>query len=132
MSGREEREMKLLVCGNRDLASPTWALAKLTEFTDGHGVPDRVIHGDARGADKFGHYWAGLMGITSTPVPALWEVYGKSAGPKRNQVMLEMLEPGDHVVALICRDLERTGTADMVGRARNAGYPVTIYDIRER
>lgn len=51
--------------------------------------PDLVIHGGANGADDIADRWADDNRIECRIYPAEWSLYGKSAGPKRNIVMLE-------------------------------------------
>lgn len=54
--------------------------------------------------------------------PALWNKYGKSAGPIRNQQMLD-------IVYAFTYDLENSrGTRDMVLRARKTKIPVILYN----
>jgi acyl-CoA synthetase (NDP forming) len=54
-----------------------------------------------------------------TSFPANWKKHGKSAGPIRNQLMLDVGKP-DLVIAFP----GGSGTADMIRRARKAGVPV--------
>ena len=85
-------------------------------FLQLHGMPRLVIHGAARGADALAGEWASFHGIQTVTVPANWKGDGLAAGPKRNQLMLDLLEP-DQVVAFP----GGVGTADMVRRAEEAG-----------
>jgi hypothetical protein len=83
-----------------------------------------VVHGDYRGADTLAKEWARSRGIPEVGYPADWRM-GPSAGPARNQRMLDAERP-DGVVALPGGG----GTADMVRRARAAGLPVwRPYDL---
>ena len=82
-----------------------------------------VIHGDFRGADKLAKAWAKSRGIPEEPYPADWGSYGKAAGPKRNQRMLDEGKP-DIVVAFPGGD----GTKDMTDRARAAH--IRVVDIK--
>lgn len=78
-----------------------------------------VIHGAATGADSLAHEWAGDRMIWRLGYPANWKKHGLSAGPRRNQWMLDNEKP-DLVVAFPGGD----GTADMVRRAKGAGVKV--------
>lgn len=107
--------MIALVCGGRGYAGP------LEQYLDElHAVFSftMVIHGAARGADLRAGNWAAGVGLHSAAVPALWGQNGKSAGPKRNAVML-LLKP-DLCIAFP----GGTGTTDMIARCKRAGVPV--------
>jgi hypothetical protein len=81
----------------------------------------------ARGADT----WAAMWGSTKIPrenqldFPAQWHKYGRAAGPKRNQQMLDEGKP-DLVIAF--GGLNGRGTNDMVRRSKNAGILVLEFD----
>ena len=84
-------------------------------------------HGMAPGADTLADEWALLRGILVKRYPANWNKYGKSAGPIRNQYMLETFKPNG-AVAFFGAHYTGTGTTDMVTRLREAGVPV--WEIR--
>ena len=48
-----------------------------------------VFHGAARGADALVDRAARRLGLPVRAVPAQWSRYGRSAGPRRNQLMLQ-------------------------------------------
>lgn len=112
--------MRVLVTGGRNYADSTrvWeALACLR--------PSVVIHGDARGADTHAAHWclreASLdHGVEAEVYRPNW-VLGPSAGPLRNQRMLDEGNP-DLVLAFP----GGRGTRDMVERARKADVPVLL------
>jgi hypothetical protein len=58
--------------------------------------------------------------------PADWKKHGPSAGPKRNQQMLDEGKPG--IVYVFHDDIESSkGSKDMKRRAEKAGIKVNIY-----
>jgi len=80
--------------------------------------PGLVIHGDcAEGVDGLVDLWAYETKVHVARVPALWDAFGSSAGPLRNEKMLKLSPefvvafPGD------------SGTANMVGLAAKARIP---------
>lgn len=106
-----------LICGDRDWEDRLAVRKVIDTFKQ----DDVVIHGDARGADRFADQEARIVELIVIPVPAMWEDYGKSAGPRRNQMMLEMRPDA---VIYFHDDLDSSrGTKDMVLRARSAGIP---------
>lgn len=55
-------------------------------------VPTVVLSGRARGVDRAGEQWAMENGIRVLHYPADWNLYGRSAGIKRNVVMAQDAE----------------------------------------
>ena len=76
------------------------------------------------GVDKTaGHLADKLYGMKVEVYPANWTEYGPSAGPIRNQQMLDEGKPD--VVVFFHSDLKNSkGTKDMVRRSIKAGIPV--------
>jgi len=84
-----------------------------------------LIHGNARGADLLGAEAAEGLGLNIEVHPARWDIYGRGAGPIRNQ---EMVDSGaDLCLAFLMPG--STGTADCIRRARKAGIPVIIHNL---
>lgn len=111
--------MRILVCGSRDWTDSNTIYQKLSRYPDN----TIVIHGACRGADRLAGTAAKCLGMPIMEFPADWQKYGKSAGPIRNQQMLDEGKP-DLVIA--CHDdLENSkGTKDMVARALKAKLPI--------
>ncbi len=79
----------------------------------------KIVHGAQRGADTLAGEWARSRRVDCKPYPADWNKYKNLAGPIRNTEMLEK-EKVDRVVA--CAG--NSGTANMIGKARDAGIEV--------
>jgi hypothetical protein len=112
--------MTVLVCGSRGWGNGTMIRDVLATLP----LDSLVIHGGARGADNLARVFAALLGHRVVEVGAKWEQYGKGAGHRRNEEMLDM-HP-DKVIAFMLRP-ETPGTADMIAQARAAGVPVEVY-----
>lgn len=124
--------MRVLVCGGRDYND--YSLVKdflddVHRVTEDDGITD-IIHGCATGADSLGARWCRENKthngnyIREHRYKAKWGVYGKAAGPLRNQKMLKEGNP-DLVVAFPRANGEwGEGTLDMIGRAERAGVRV--------
>lgn len=110
--------MKILVCGGRDYADKERVARALDAVHKKHRIT-LLIEGGASGADACGLVWAVTRRVATKTIEADWAKYGRSAGPKRNQRMLDEGKP-DAVVAFP----GGTGTADMVRRAKRANIPV--------
>ena len=105
---------RVLVCGGRSYWNVSAFRKAMSEID-----ADFIISGGASGADQLASEYANDMNIDQVVYPANWTKYGKSAGPIRNQLMIDDAEP-DLVVAF----KGGSGTADMVRRAHLAGIKV--------
>lgn len=118
--------MRLLVTGSRHLADRTLVERALDARLP--AGPDEliVVHGGAPGADRLAKHWAIWQRLMlHRPVfdeehCADWERHGRSAGPRRNQQMVDL--GADVCVAFPGPDSR--GTWDCVRRARAAGIEV--------
>lgn len=82
-----------------------------------------VVHGGAPGADQVAHEWyeehKGVRQLDEDVFPAEWEMYGKSAGPRRNK---QMVKAGAHLCLGFPLAGSR-GTRNCISLARRAGIP---------
>jgi hypothetical protein len=127
--------MKILVCGGRDFNDKEMFFNTLdriceergwvtTKSEDGNYLPScTIISGKARGADTLAVDWAVVNWCAFEEYPADWNKYGKSAGYRRNQQMLDEGRP-DLVVAFP----GGKGTANMVSLAEKAGVPYILVE----
>lgn len=127
--------MRLLVCGSRDWGDKEIIHTVLEGFAARHDLK-RVIAGGAPGADTLAFDWAYEKDIHWV-FPADWKKYGKAAGPRRNQQMLDQGKPDmvlafkdgfDYKWAWGVESASGHGTEDMVLRAKNAGVPVYVIE----
>ena len=113
--------MRVLVCGGRQYRDRH----RLEDLLDAYRKAwtiSHIISGGAPGADRLAEQWADDRQIPCLLYPAQWKRYGVSAGPIRNQQMLDEGRP-DLVLAFP----GGKGTADMTRRAHNAG--VTVHPV---
>lgn len=104
-------------------------IERALDWIHGRYVITTLIHGDCRGADRIaGEVAHGLRPrVEVIPVPADWQAHGRSAGPKRNQFMIDEHQP--NLVLAFHADLPRSrGTKDMLRRAWHAGIPAIHFD----
>lgn len=99
------------------------ALGFALDFAWSWAKPTMLVHGGARGADRWAGIWAERRGYKCAVELAYWKRHGKGAGPVRNQLMLDKYAP-THAVAFP----GGRGTADMVVRLREAG--VEIFEVK--
>lgn len=93
----------------------------------------RVLGPELTGADRWAHEWATdrLPADKLNALPANWERYGKSAGPRRNGHMIEFagqLSRWDERRVLVLACPGGAGTADCVRQARASGLTVKTLD----
>lgn len=120
--------MRVLVCGGRKFYNKLLLKKTLDEIHAKQPITC-IIHGGANGADFLAKHWVTAYGgMQEEEYKADWNNNGRSAGPKRNAIMLAMGKP-DLVVAFGSEenDTRGKGTADMVRKARSA--KVTVKEI---
>lgn len=136
--------MRVLICGSRDWTDslPITSVLDGLLFLHNCGFgtltldPMVIIEGGATGADEIAAAWAetwkdrepydfGVPRLTHEQYPADWKRYGRSAGPIRNQAMLET-KPSVAFAFVTMPMPESRGTADMVRRLKEAGVPTYV------
>lgn len=90
--------------------------------------PDVLIHGACpTGADEMASQW-GCQYVGEVPMAANWKVYGRGAGPRRNEKMLSVLKSlrdcGYECLVVAFPKGESKGTRHMMGIAEDAGFEV--------
>lgn len=119
---------RVLICGSR-----AWSdVGRIESFFDDwvgkiphtERVKRMVITGGARGADQIADRVADRFGVQRVVIPANWTGYGRSAGPKRNALMLDLMEP-DYCVAFRSPG-ESRGTDSMIALCRARGVDVVV------
>lgn len=109
--------MRVIVCGGRRYRDKRVVWDALDRVHEKHAI-DFLVQGAADGADYLAWQWAEERGVPCGSYAADWQGEGKSAGPRRNQRMID--DGADGVVAFP----GDSGTADLIERARHAGIPV--------
>lgn len=116
----------VLICGSRDWTDPT----DIQEYVWQHLGPAGfvVVTGGAPGVDSIAARVCRREGIHVAEVRALWNVYDRAAGPKRNAAMLA-LRPS-RVVAFHPDIRKSRGTRNCIRQAQDLGIPVRLFDGR--
>lgn len=120
--------MRVIVTGSRNWTGQ-WGINKIYEVLDSAlNMADtmeqgfELIHGACpTGADEIANSWAQVPEVADkvmlTTWPASWDLYGKAAGPVRNEQM--MTAGGDLCLAFLRSN--SSGTLDAIGKARRRG-----------
>ena len=113
--------MRVLVCGSREWNNLDLILERLSSLP-----PETIlIHGGCRGADVMCGEVGKELGFNVLCFPANWDQHGRSAGPKRNQTMLDEGKP--ELILAFHNNIESSrGTKDMLARAGKHGLPIEI------
>lgn len=124
--------IRLAVVGSRNYSQEfeEYIFEKLDLFLDSHlprGSVEAVISGGATGADSIARKWANERGIEIIEYLAEWKKYGKSAGPRRNTLIVNDCT---HLVAFPLKGSR--GTWDSVRKGKKGGKSVEIYNFSER
>lgn len=115
---------RLLVSGSREWDQEHVLQMMIAQFWVRYGDDLIVVHGDCpRGADRMAREFCERHGIKQEKYPADWKRHGKSAGPKRNQ---KMVDTKPDLGIFFFRGKSR-GTSDCFSRAEKAGIPVVRY-----
>lgn len=87
---------------------------------------DIIISGGANGLDSIAYLCARQLGFQTEVYPAKWNQYGKPAGRRRNQ---QMLDTDPDIVFAFHPDIkESKGTKHMIEISCLKGTPVLLYD----
>ena len=83
--------MNIIIAGSRDFDDYRLLKKTVSDYIEENQVNNtqqiRVISGGAKGADRLGECYAFDNGYSVIRFQALWGVYGKSAGHRRNNEM---------------------------------------------
>lgn len=115
------------MCGSRgwnDSHPINAVLAGYDVLAEGRQEPLVIIQGNAPGADRLARRLARDWRAEVIDESADWGLYGKAAGPIRNQKMLDDHKP--EVVWAFRSSGKSNGTDDMIQRAKDAGIPVYV------
>lgn len=117
--------MKIAIIGSRYLHD----LRFLNKAIDKSPFKDKitmVISGGASGVDYLAERWCKYNKIPIIIYKPDWDKYGKSAGPIRNQYIIEN---SDGVIAIPHPTKESKGTNNSIKIAKEKDKPLFIYNV---
>jgi hypothetical protein len=117
--------LRVIITGSRDWSDPNAARKLIADRLFDLPVESVIVHGAARGADRFAHQEAQKLGLLVEPHPADWDTYGKSAGFRRNA---EMISLGADLVLAFWNG-KSNGTKHTIDLAHKAGIPVEVLSL---
>jgi len=110
--------MKLAVVGGRDFNNIALLEQTLNQYKDKITL---VISGGAKGADTLAEQWAKSNNIIVKVFKPDWEKYGRSAGPRRNKLIIQECEE-----CIAFWDGKSTGTANSIFICKKLNKKVDI------
>lgn len=110
--------MKTIIAGTRSIND--YSLVTQAMDRCGFNVTE-VICGMAAGVDTLGERWARLKDLPVKEMPADWNRYGKSTGPRRNRAMAEYCD-----CAVIIWDGVSPGARNMIDEMIRVKKPYYI------
>ncbi len=106
--------IKLIVAGSRNFNNFELLKSKLNFYLQRYSKDEiEIVSGSARGADRLGERYALARQFKLKKFPAQWDVYGKSAGYRRNEVMAKY---STHCVVFIVNNSK--GSSHMIDLAK--------------
>lgn len=120
--------MKFLVCGSREGFNEQKVRALIaTCLTEFNPSTDVLIHGDARGVDTIARELWEQRGGIAIPYKPRYSKYGRFFAPKARNT--EMLTDNPDLVKVLAFTTGSGGTADMIGKSRDAKVETKVYVI---
>ncbi|EHG33254.1 SLOG family protein [Enterocloster clostridioformis] len=127
------KELRIIVAGGRDFNDFPLLMNKcigiIATVTKEDNTIDkiRIVSGSARGADKLGEQYAQIAHYDVSRFPAAWDIYGKSAGYRRNADMAKFAsEEGNIGILIAFWDGKSRGTKHMIDLAKRYGLDVYV------
>ncbi|WP_298751864.1 DUF2493 domain-containing protein [uncultured Arcobacter sp.] len=117
--------MKVGVIGSRDFDCEDFIFECLDYMFDIENI-SYIVSGGARGVDSIAEKYAKQRGIETIIFKAEWDKYGKSAGYKRNKLIVDEC---DIVVAFW--DYQSKGTKHSIDLCKKSGTQYIIIDTRD-
>jgi len=115
--------MQLGIIGSRKFLDYTELQSKLLWLFNVNTITG-ITSGGAKGADTLAKKFAEDFGISYTEFPAQWDVYGKSAGFRRNHFIVN-----DSDIIIAFWDGVSKGTKDTLDKARLIKKPTIIFYV---
>lgn len=118
--------VKVLICGDRHWTNYNSILDVVRRLKAKYGDV-LIIEGEAPGADTLAMKAAIQLNLPVKGFPVDWKKYGNSAGPRRNQQMLDE-NPDISMVIAFHPDMQSSrGTRDMIARAKVLGIKTYLF-----
>jgi len=112
--------MKVIIAGGRNFNDYDSLKNKLDTILSNQKEVT-IVSGTARGADRLGERYAEENHHKVEKYPAMWDIYGKSAGYKRNEEMAKIADS-----CVVFWDGKSRGTKHMIDLAKKFNLKLRI------
>lgn len=116
--------MKVAIVGYRNFDDYDIFENYILDWELSNGKITNIISGGCNGIDKLAEKYAIKYDIPTTIHEALWDKYGKSAGPIRNK---KIVDDCDYLIAFLSS--KSVGTKITIDMAKKAGKIITVINI---
>lgn len=116
--------MRIAIVGSRTFNNEALVRKVVRKLHARYGSDLTIVSGGARGVDTMAVDAALDLDARIQVWPAEWHRYGRSAGYRRNALIIDN---ADIVIALFARGPKSKGTSHTVNIASRAGKPVLVY-----
>jgi predicted Rossmann fold nucleotide-binding protein DprA/Smf involved in DNA uptake len=116
--------VRTIIAGSRSIRDIMLVYSAMDLAETAGIIPTVVLSGTAAGVDEDGERWAMRRGIPVERYPADWDTYGRSAGFRRNELMVSKAE-----AVVVLWDGESKGAAHTVRMARRAMLKLLVVEI---
>lgn len=114
--------MKLIIAGTRDFDDYEKMRKEVDAFLKKHQVDaPEIVSGGAKGADALGERYAREKGYAINRFPAKWNLFGKAAGPIRNEKMARYAD-----ACIVFWDGESRGTRSMIALSKEYELELSV------
>ena len=114
--------LKVIVAGSRNYYNKELIYSKLDNIICEYDNIE-IVQGGATGVDSIAKQYAKDRGLPCKEFPAIWDLYGLSAGAIRNN---EMAKYSDVLIAFYSGT---AGTRNMIKAAKSKGLKVHIVEV---
>jgi hypothetical protein len=116
--------MQVIIAGSRGIEDPQMVAAAIA--ASGYEITE-VLSGTCRGVDQTAERWAESVGVPVNRFPAQWQRFGRSAGPRRNMLMIEHIASSGQGALIAVWDGRSPGTRHIIDYARRRGVAVYVH-----
>lgn len=126
------KQIRIIVAGGRDFADYQLLHDTLIKYiSDNNLTKDQIqfVSGHAKGADSLGETFVKTHCYRLRTFPANWSLYGRVAGPIRNEEMAKYASKANGVLFAFW-DGKSRGTKNMIENAEDYGLEVHIVNYQ--
>ena len=118
--------VKVIIAGSRSFNDYKLLIEEVQSILVNPDTFWEIVSGTSKGADKLGERFAKDFNFKLSKFPAKWNIYGKAAGPVRNEKMAKYAD-----ILIAFWDGDSSGTKNMIELANKYNLEVHIIYYNE-